>query len=67
MDWISVKDKLPKTEEDILFVDDGIIRFGYLSVLHDYENDTDECYWNYGDGYRAEKVTHWMPLPPLPR
>lgn len=59
MDWINVKDEMPKTAENVLiYYSDGIVRIGS----------------NYGGfskvlGKNREWVTatHWMPMPACPR
>lgn len=56
--WISVEDRLPETDECVLFVDDGAV--GYRIVRG----------WALRNLIKAQdihRVTHWMPLPELPK
>lgn len=60
--WIKCKDKLPSNNDDVLVVvvdnDDAEIRVGF----HD-----NGCWYSYTDDNKLAKVTHWMPLPDLPK
>ena len=72
-EWISVEDRFPKNEDDVLekvlFVCQrhNEVCCGYKSPY--YENtwcdelQTDCC----GDPTDEHDVTHWMPLPPPPK
>lgn len=56
--WISVKNRLPdRLFEDVLTYDGREIRINWLEELID-----DTFYFAYG-----ESITHWMPLPELPK
>jgi hypothetical protein len=57
--WISTKERLPEDRVEVLVYDedDGIL---IASHYKDYWEGADE-YANYN------KVTHWMPLPELPK
>ena len=59
-DWISVKTKLPKEFEDVLLFQENeghpYIEIGYRKGEF-FENFT----------YELNGVTHWMPLPKLPK
>jgi len=69
--WISVKERLPKEDENVLFYDGKEIRCGYLHLFEYYagnklEWDTN-CYWDGWECNRGEyNPSHWMPLPPPP-
>jgi hypothetical protein len=73
MEWISVKDKLPLAKEDVLFVatfgTQLALCFGYKDI-EDPENglwyDKTTCDYD-GDPIAVYGVTHWMPLPELPK
>ena len=58
--WISVKERLPEENDDVL---------GFIPK--DEGGEIKRCnywrgrWWNWEDG-RADKVTHWMPLPEPP-
>lgn len=55
--WISVKDRMPKTFERIIVCrEGGIVEQGYKDV-----GDWWKVY-----GTRTKRVTHWMPLPETP-
>ena len=64
--WISVKDRLPATENFVLFtVGERVIYGSYDGKdWYEYEGcwDTDVIYLGPG-----ERVTHWMPLPEPPK
>lgn len=67
-EWISVKDRLPETETEVL-----VFRVDYVSILtYGYNRRGNLCF-KYMDecGYWREcfgsEVTHWMPLPKLPQ
>ena len=79
MDWIKVEDKLPPTDKTFLCIvkdtiyEDKLIYFAYL----DSEKDSFEGWtWDDSQGYSRmigigdyyrHKMTHWMPLPELPK
>ncbi len=75
MDWISVKDKpLVDFDDYELLVDDVVFMFiplnggdyyiclGQVSETGGIEDEDGECL-----GYRAEDVSHWMPMPEPPK
>jgi hypothetical protein len=56
--WISVEERLPRPGQEVLIVDDQIMRVQAVSSYgkwHPYVNGS-SC-----------KPTHWMPLPELPK
>ena len=62
-EWISVKDRLPETHENVLFCEDGNVRIGYylgatyskrVATFRDLRSAFSFC------------GTHWMPLPEPP-
>ena len=59
--WIKCTDRMPEQRQDFL-VSDG----AYVGVGRWYESH-DECgfIFNMGDSYI--EITHWMPLPELPK
>ena len=83
MDWISVKDRLPKKDGKYLCVCKGFIGgYEYIEVLSYSKNlyKVDEYdfasfkgkrgFYSYNSewGYiNKNNVTHWMPLPELPK
>lgn len=60
--WISVKDRLPDENEIILLCDGKEVTVGFRwnGFI------TGEIRWNCQDDW-FETVTHWMPLPELPK
>lgn len=75
--WISVKDKLPEPEQDVLIIAHGWSgRLLYIGSYHRMEAETswltgvtskasDWLLWGWSY-LREPEVTHWMPLPELP-
>ena len=61
MNWISVKDRMPEAQGEVLMVFMGMVCIG----------------WYHGDGrfetgsgfvfFAGKAVTHWMPLPEPPK
>jgi len=59
MEWVSVKDKLPEIDDQVI-VSDGV---GVCVACYDPDDD---C-WIYGDAPCLNSLpTHWMPLPEPP-
>lgn len=59
--WISVKDRLPKTETEVLFYNkkyDYVThgKFYEIQKIFDYDQDYDHLI----------EVSHWMPMPEKP-
>ena len=68
-EWISVEEKLPDTDDNVLVICNGEyknIRFINAYDLAAYDSDEDE--WIL-DSYpeAVVTVTHWMPLPQPPK
>lgn len=72
MEWISVKDKLPKIDkkqlppcsEDVIAFDGKYVRVG---ALFKSCGNLTWCYLDDNDhSYSFDDVTHWMPLPEPP-
>lgn len=64
MEWIKVKDRLPKESQRLLiFNSRGEIEFGRAYICPEYGN----IFWEKpnGEDY-VWIVTHWMPLPSPP-
>jgi hypothetical protein len=57
--WISVEDRLPEPETDILISDGRLVRMSFL-----YEDYSGHCFAN--DDLLLDEITHWMPLPEPP-
>lgn len=68
MEWISVKDRLPEPETDVL-----AFRYDHISIFTYRYNRRGILKFMYMDdsGYWCEvfapEVTHWMPLPEHPK
>ena len=56
--WISVKDRLPDSEIDILVYEKNIGPYGMSMSVISYDPKMFDPYWN--------NVTHWRPLPEPP-
>jgi len=66
--WIDVNKKLPKEEEYVLGVIDCSDYYGKpydVSIV--YWEDNPKHRWYQKGKDRRYKVTHWMPLPKLPK
>ena len=74
--WVSVKDKLPKKNNDYLCVLNthtiSVCSFAHnLKKVDKYDFDAKKSGWYDYDSewgyYEITNVTHWMPLPELPK
>lgn len=64
--WISIKDKLPEVNRDVLVYKGGFI--GDLMNVYCYLGDDRwEDEYGYFDTAESEGITHWMPLPEPPK
>lgn len=64
MDWISVKDRLPEDDNEVLVYYGGSrVKWKYGIEFVNYING--ECYGWCGQD-QLVSVTHWMPLPAPP-
>lgn len=67
-EWISVAERLPNTDSEVLFVLSGNNR---LICKGDWDGECfiDEIEDNFDEHYRwsTVEVTHWMPLPSPPK
>lgn len=72
MQWISVKDRLPDKEENVLFFDGDMI---YIGGIGSYEEGYEEGgkiidFWidfpQESIDFEWNDITHWMPLPSSP-
>ncbi len=68
MDWISVESVKPKPCVDILFTDGKEIYKGWLET---YEDSEELCFCATRESFIhdlwPENITHWMPMPELPK
>lgn len=69
-EWISVKDKLPEKQIDVVFYSDPYEWWTGMFTPKNlgYDNDGFKYHQHWGDdGYhKIKNVTHWMPLPKPP-
>ena len=63
MVWISVKDRLPKEDTDVLVYS----KSGNMSVLHYSPDDGKHAWGWYPGGLPICNSSHWMPLPTSPK
>ena len=65
MEWISVKDKMPRINEVVLVYDKFIedVSIGYIS---EFLGERTVWIIDYGESV-SDTVTHWMPLPEPPK
>ena len=74
--WISVNDKLPKYDTDVLVWGKDVKRYDkyacHVCSMDDLEDGmeykkTGEFMWLTEKGHEISKVTHWMPLHEPPK
>lgn len=64
MKWISVKEKLPDYDVDVLWIDESGHQFiGEIDHDNDWQNFQS---WNRDFDNNVIPITHWMPLPKAP-
>lgn len=61
-EWVSVEDKLPENNTQVLM---WSARWK-IAEAGSYYNQHFWVYSEIGDGYIADNITHWMPLPRSP-
>ena len=70
--WISITDRLPTPETDVLVILRGKVHVGaiFIEIESDEEGGREFHYWddpNFdGQDWAWDDVTHWMPLPAAP-
>lgn len=62
MDWISVKDRFPPNDTEVLCFDGN-----YMRVMEYWQDDPITGIPKFFDGDRFTSITHWMPLPNPPK
>lgn len=67
--WISVEDRLPKLEQEVLAITHGWNEYYFGLRKHVEPGTSKESDWLLRDwkSLREPKVTHWMPLPEPPK
>ena len=65
--WISIEDKLPEKNNEVL-ITDGYSVWGGFSREYS-QNEEGWCWFdNSEEGYfNTDEITHWMPLPEPPK
>jgi len=70
MEWISVKERLPKAGSKVLCLGENteIFLCDYISFHVPTQSDFEFCStdWNHGEYQTQPNITHWMPLPEPP-
>ena len=61
-EWISVKDRLPESEEERV-----LVRIKYKELIYGVPSLDTDRYKNNNWVRYGEYVTHWMPLPEPPK
>ncbi len=64
-EWISVKDRPSPPMQTVNLCINGKVLPGWNESVQP-EEDPSYCTWE-GEGFGAEGVTHWMPLPEPPK
>lgn len=70
MEWISVEDRLPATEGEMIksgdnYLDISVICFdGQFVYADDFQAGNTKEFWG---SFAESNPTHWMPLPPPPK
>lgn len=73
MEWISVEDRLPEDDTNVLVLFNGEIKIGFMTWEHPTYEETWESYkywdesYHDGQGWEHWEITHWMPLPEPPK
>lgn len=62
MEWIKIEDDFPEDLEHVLFTNGKDIYKGYRNAFM-----WGNCYWFSVSEEAIEDVTHWMPLPIMPK
>ena len=66
--WISVEERLPELEEEVLVCDiDNDRNYKDVWSLEDDEDGGVVWAGKNGEWYSLDEVTHWMPLPEPPK
>lgn len=68
MEWISVEDRLPEREREVLVLeDDGDMSVRYIPRYRggEYAGDCGRSW--YPGGLSVDFTTHWIPLPTPPK
>ena len=58
--WISVEERLPEPEKEVII----LAKNKYIDIDHLTDDGEGGYYWWRSDD---DKITHWMPIPELPK
>lgn len=69
-EWISAKDRLPKSYREVLIKAEYGLIVGYYLKSDEHKPDGQD--WQAGGSRKRSpftlyEVTHWMPIPPIPK
>lgn len=67
-EWVSIQDKFPASGDPVLLIANGAVQ--QVTYFRDYLNAGDDYFepvYFEGDCIPLDEVTHWMPLPQLPK
>ena len=67
-EWVSIQDKWPARGDPVLLIANGVVQ--QVTYFRDYLNAGDDYFepvYFEGDCIPLDEVTHWMPLPQLPK
>lgn len=70
MEWISVKDRLPKHEQDVdILLNTGFRRTDVMYIDNEEYHDSTEGkhFFSEFGSFDISEVSHWMPLPEPPQ
>lgn len=71
--WISVKERLPEIDQDVLVIKDGLYGLACRKIVERQKlpppqfNNIEIWEWDYGFEAREGQVTHWQKLPEPPK
>lgn len=66
--WVSVKERLPEDEQKILYTDGEEVYSGKYDANSRRSFDLIGAGgWEWEEMYEPEEITHWMPVPELPK
>jgi hypothetical protein len=64
-EWISVEDRLPEEDKDVLVF--GYYHEAFQTLICHYRTDFKGQWFTSVAGQQVYEVTHWMPLPQPPK
>ena len=70
MEWISVEDKMPTFNKEVLTYTPNLYLQIYVDAYDGYYGEDDNEWiegWRWRGDVGENKITHWMPLPEPPK